>query len=230
MINLRNARTRSARFSSNYAACLDPTPIAFGGAKMPVRIVTIACVLFLAAANLAAQDSVMLRAGQILNCTLEEPNLSSLTARIGEPVLCYLGPLREFGRSAFPRGSYLAGRVSDYRDPGRLAGKGWLKLDFDRLILPQSEIPIAGKLVAARSYRVDGEGRILGKGHATRDALAWSFPIFWPLQIVRLPARGPKPVLRGEVPLTLRLMDDIEIPCVSYPSCLGASAARRPPR
>ncbi len=176
-----------------------------------------------------AQDSLTLRAGQLVTCTLQEPNFSSVTARPGEPVLCYLWPLREFGRSVFPRGSYLAGHLSDYQDPGRIAGKGWLKLDFDRLILPSTEIPIMGKLVWARSWRVDGEGRMLGKGHAGRDALLWSIPLLWPIQIVRLPARGPRPVLRGEVPLTLRLLDDIEIPCTSYPTC-GASANRGLPR
>ena len=71
---------------------------------------------------------------------------------------------------------------------------------------------------------------MIGKGHAGRDALLWSIPLFWPVQIVRLPARGPRPVLRGEVPLTLRLLDDIEIPCTSYPSCGGASTNRGLPR
>ncbi len=27
-----------------------------------------------------------------------------------------------------------------------------------------------------------------------------------------LPARGPYPTLKGEIPITLRLMDDVEIP------------------
>jgi hypothetical protein len=59
---------------------------------------------------------------------------SSKTASPGDPVLCYLRSAREFGRSAFPRASYLAGRFSDAKDPGRLAGTGWMKLEFDRLI------------------------------------------------------------------------------------------------
>lgn len=193
------------------------------------RIYSLVFLLVLPAISLA-QDSLILRAGQLVTCTLQEPNFSSVTARAGEPVLCYLWPLREFGRSVFPRGSYLAGRLSDYQDPGRITGKGWLKLDFDRLILPSAEVPIMGKLVWARSWRVDGEGRMLGKGHAGRDALLWSIPLFWPVQIVRLPTRGPRPVLSGETPLTLRLLDDIEIPCASYPSCGGAYANRGLPR
>ena len=115
------------------------------------RIYSLLFLLVFAATTLLAQDALTLRAGQLVTCTLQEPNFSSVTARPGEPVLCYLWPLREFGRSVFPRGSYLAGHLSDYQDPGRIAGKGWLKLDFDRLILPSAEIPIMGKLVWARS-------------------------------------------------------------------------------
>jgi hypothetical protein len=142
---------------------------------MPVRILAAVTALFLALApavaqDAAAQDYLTLRAGLLVTCTLQEPNFSSVTARPGEPVLCYLWPLRQFGRSVFPRGSYLAGHLSDYEDPGRIAGKGWLKLDFDRLILPSAEIPIMGKLVWTRSWRVDGEGRMLGKGHAGRGS------------------------------------------------------------
>lgn len=65
---------------------------------------------------------------------------------------------------------------------------------------------------------------MLGKGHAGSNAFFWSIPLFWPMQIVRLPARGPRPVLRGEVPLTLRLLDDID-PLHVVPSC-GATLTR----
>jgi hypothetical protein len=60
---------------------------------------------------LAAQ-TLTLRAGLLIQCTLEEPSLSSKTASPANPILCYLHSAREFGRSAFPRGSYLAGRFS----------------------------------------------------------------------------------------------------------------------
>lgn len=71
---------------------------------MPARILAVVTTLILALVPAAAQDSLVLRAGQLVTCTLEEPNFSSVTARPGEPVLCYLWPLREFGRSVFPRG------------------------------------------------------------------------------------------------------------------------------
>jgi hypothetical protein len=124
----------------------------------------------------------------------------------------------------------LAGRFADAKDPGRIAGKGWLKLEFDRLIFPDTDIPISAKIIAIRRYRVDEEGKILGQGHPKRDAFAWMLPILWPIDIVRLPARGPRPTLSGEVPVVLRLMDDVDIPCSSYPTCSGASPMAFGPR
>lgn len=179
--------------------------------------------LFALALALAPQivnaQELHLRAGTLIQCTIEEPSFSSRTAEISEPLICYAHPLREFGRQAFPRGSYLTGHLADFRDPGRLVGRGWLKLEFDRLILPDTEIPIATKVVAVRRYRVDAEGKILGRGHPKRDALGWTLPILWPVKLATLPTRGPRPTLKGEVPITLRLLDDVAIPCTSRSPC-----------
>jgi hypothetical protein len=40
----------------------------------------------------------------------------------------------------------------------------------------------------------------------------WLIPPLWPWKIITLPARGPRPTLKGEEQITLRLMDDIVIP------------------
>jgi hypothetical protein len=37
-------------------------------------------------------------------------------------------------------------------------------------------------------------------------------PPLWPWKVLTLPARGPRPALKGEEPLQLRLMDDIVVP------------------
>jgi hypothetical protein len=66
---------------------------------------------------------------------LREPNFSSHSAQIGDPILCHAGALAAFGLSVFPGGAYLAGHFQEYRDPGRLFGKGWIELAFDRLVL-----------------------------------------------------------------------------------------------
>jgi hypothetical protein len=45
-----------------------------------------------------------------------------------------------------------------------------------------------------------------------RDAVLWSIPILWPLDLAMLPMRGPRPTLKEESRLTLKIMDDLAIP------------------
>lgn len=126
-----------------------------------------------------AQD-IVVPAGTLLHCTLEEPNFSSSTASIGDPVICHLSSVREFGQVVFPRGSYVGGHLAT-------AKKDYLKLEFDRIGFESSEIPVPNKVIAARGFHVDREGRIVGHHYS-------------------------RPVLKGEEQITLRLMDDIKVP------------------
>jgi hypothetical protein len=154
----------------------------------------------------------LIPAGTLLQCTVSEPNFSSKTAQVGDPILCHLGPLRTFGHSVFPRGAELGGHLEDAKSPGHFVGKGWLQLVFDRVILPGAEIlPLEAKIIADPHKKVDAEGRIRGNGHPVRDAVEWAIPVLWPIKVLTLPARGPFPALKGETRLSLRLMEDIEI-------------------
>src|SRR5579864_272052 len=162
-------------------------------------------------ANAQAQD-ILVPAGTLLRCTLDEPNFSSATADIGDPVICHLAALREFGKAVFPRGSYLGGHLEADKEPGHFVGKGYLKIEFDRIGFPDSDIPVPAKMIAAKGYKVDKKGDIVGKGHPTRDAVEWLIPPLWPWKILTLPARGPRPTLKGEEQITVRLMDDIDVP------------------
>src|ERR1700704_3817126 len=189
-------------------------------------------VLFLGVqASTKAQD-ILVPAGTLLRCTLDEPNFSSATADIGDPVICHLSSLREFGQNVFPRGSYLGRHLDADKEPGHFVGKGYLKLEFDRIGFPSSDVPVPCKVIAAKGYKVDRHGDIVGRGHKTRDIVEWLIPPLWPWKILMLPARGPRPTLKGEEQITVRLMDDMQIPR------LGASAQSyerpasydRPPR
>src|SRR5882762_253752 len=162
-------------------------------------------------ANVQAQD-ILVPAGTLLRCTLDEPNFSSATADIGDPVICHLSSLREFGQNVFPRGSYLGGHLEADKEPGHFVGKGYLKLEFDRIGFPSSDIPVPSKVIAAKGYKVDRHGDIVGRGHKTRDIVEWLIPPLWPWKILMLPARGPRPTLKGESQITVRLMDDIQVP------------------
>ena len=61
-------------------------------------------------------------------------------------------------------------------------------------------------------------------------------PPLWPWKVLMLPARGPRPALKGEEPMQLRLMDDIVVPrnlsaSIAVPRNLSGSAFHpdRPP-
>ncbi len=174
-------------------------------------ILILSIFFLLVVSSAAAKDFIP--AGTILHCTMDEPNFSPKTAMVGDPVLCHLGPLGSFGHSIFPRGAQLGGHLQDYKSPGRFVGKGWMAIEFDRLILPNAEVlPLAAKVISAPHLKTDAQGDIHGKGHPKRDAALWMVPLFWPVKVFTLPARGPYPALKGESRLSLRLMEDVEVP------------------
>jgi hypothetical protein len=158
-----------------------------------------------------AQETVV-PAGTLLRCTMSEPNFSSATAQVGDPVLCHLAAVQVFGHNVFPRGAYMGGHLEAEKEPGHFIGKGYLKIVFDRIALPNTELPLDTKIVAARGYHMDKQGDIKGNGHAKRDVIEWLFPPLWPWKVIMLPARGPRPTLKGEQVLTLRLMEDVSVP------------------
>lgn len=169
-------------------------------------------VFFLAVQTSTKAQDILVPAGTLLRCTLDEPNFSSATADIGDPVICHLSALRQFGKAVFPRGSYLGGHLEADKEPGHFVGKGYLKIEFDRIGFPDSDIPVPSKIIAAKGYKVDKKGDIVGKGHATRDTVEWLIPPLWPWKVLTLPAKGPRPTLKGEEQITVRLMDDIDVP------------------
>ena len=182
---------------------------------MSLRTILLLLLLpLLSVGNMQALESTdFLPAGMLLQCVVDEPNFSLKTAEIGDPILCHLGTTTAFGRQAFPSGSYLTGHLEDAKAPGHFFGKGSLTVQFDRLVLPgQAALPLAAKVISVPKYKVERNGAIDGKGHAKRDAVEWAIPILWPVKVLTLPARGPYPALKGEVRITLRLMQDTVLP------------------
>lgn len=171
----------------------------------------LALLIFLFRGGIRAQE-VVVPAGTLLHCTLDEPSFSSATAAVGDPVLCHLRSLQQFGRTIFPRGSYLQGHLEAAKEPGHFFGKGFLQIQFDRIGLPSTDMPIPSKVIQAHGFKVDRQGDIVGHGHAKRDVVEWMIPPLWPWKVVSLPARGPRPTLKGEQQLTLRLMEDVDLP------------------
>ena len=152
---------------------------------------------------------IVVPAGTLMTCTLDEPKFSSATVSVGDPFLCHPRALQEFGQTVFPRGTYFVGHLEADKDPGHFVGKGYLKLAFDRIGLPDNDIPLNAKVISVAGFNVDRDGKIIGHGHATRDTVEWLLPPLWPWKVLSLPARGPRPTLKGEVRVTLRVMDDM---------------------
>jgi len=179
---------------------------------LPLFVVLFVVLYILLCPGGAKAQEVVVPAGTLVHCTLDEPNFSSATAQVGDPVLCHLSTLQQFGRTLFPRGSYLQGHLEAAKEPGHFVGKGYLQIQFDRIGLPTTDIPIPSKVIQAHGYKVDRQGDIVGHGHAKRDAVEWMIPPLWPWKVLSLPARGPRPALKGEEALTLRVMEDVVLP------------------
>ncbi|WP_204101339.1 hypothetical protein [Occallatibacter savannae] len=187
------------------------------------------CALLLSPAFAAYAARQILPAGALINCTVSETRLSSGTAAVGDPVLCQASIMTRNSSARLPFNTYLEGRFEDYKDPGHFVGKGWMELKFDRMVIePRTVLPLSARVVDAPGFKVDREGRILGKGHATRDIVLWSLPILWPIDLLMLPGRGPKPTLKAETRLTLKVMDDTEVPIVDDPDRDPSGLYRRP--
>ena len=169
-------------------------------------------LLLLAAPVAGNAAEQLIPAGSLIQCTVSGPKLSSKNIDVGDPILCEISHFQLYGRSVFPYGSYLVGQFQSYKDPGHFVGKGWMQLEFDRVAMPPDrEIPIQAKVVYVPGYSVDKRGKIDGKGHPVRDAVAWSIPVLWPIDLLNLPRRGPRPVLKPETRLTLKVMEDVRV-------------------
>ncbi len=160
--------------------------------------------------QLFADSQRLIPAGSLVSCTTGDARISSKTTAPGDPVLCKVEHRR--GDFMLPYGSYLGGEFSEYKDPGHFVGKGWMLLSFDRLYVGDTVVPIDAKVVDVPGYKIDAQGRIIGKGHAVRDTITWMIPVLWPIDLINLPRRGPRPTLKAETALTLRVMEDIQVP------------------
>jgi len=179
---------------------------------MKNSVLSLCSLVLVGAPVLAHADDALFPAGSIISCTVAEGKISSKTTAVGDPVLCTLNPVEKYGRSQFPYGSYLEGRFEAYQDPGHFVGKGWMELKFDRMYIGNRVMPMSAKVISVPGYKVASDGRILGNGHAVRDTVEWLIPVLWPIDLINLPRRGPRPVIKPETRLTLELMDDLGLP------------------
>jgi len=179
------------------------------------RISLIVLSALLAPPLFADAGPQLIPAGSLVSCATGDAKINSKTTAVGDPVLCKVEHRR--GDFMLPYGSYLGGEFAEYKDPGHFVGKGWMELSFDRLYVGNRVFPLDAKVVDVPGYKIDAQGRVLGKGHPVRDTITWMIPVLWPIDLINLPRRGPRPTLKAETPLTLRIMEDIQVPQVPEP-------------
>ena len=137
----------------------------------------------------------LIPAGSLVSCTTGDGRISSKTTAVGDPVLCKVEHRR--GDFMLPYGSYLGGEFAEYKDPGHFVGKGWMELDFDRLYVGDTVVPINAKVVDVPGYKIDAQGRILGKGHAVARHVLWMIPVLWPIDLINPAPARPKADAEG---------------------------------
>jgi hypothetical protein len=190
---------------------------------------TLLSIGVVAAIPVASYADTFVPAGTLIQCTISEPNLSSKTAEPGDPILCYASS--GVKGTILPYGTWLSGRFEDYKDPGHFVGKGWMLLTFDRMLVGSETImPMSSKVVHVAGVNVDNHGRIIGHGHAVRDTVEWMIPVLWPVKVITLPARGPRPRLKAETRITVKVMDDLLIPDASTRLAVNSRSEAPPPQ
>jgi len=162
---------------------------------------------------------------------MSEPNFSSATASVGDPVLCHLKSFSGVRTHRFPAGSMLAGHLEEERIRAIL-WQGYLKITFDRVIVPTGDIPLPAKVIQAKGTRWTSRETSRAKGTPSATVVEWMIPPLWPWKVVS--AAGPRAAanLKGEEPMQLRLMDDIVVPrnmsaSLAVPRNLSGSSRRR---
>jgi hypothetical protein len=112
-------------------------------------------------------------AGTRLGVTLEN-GISTNSAKPGDSVYFRTSfPVTMNNKVVIPVGSYLRGEVTDSKRPGRVKGKGELRIRLNTLILPNGytvDLNAEPHSTDAGGTKTDSEGKITGPGGKGKDA------------------------------------------------------------
>src|SRR5215470_16592309 len=118
------------------------------------------------------QPSVVVPAGTIIPVQLTN-SVSTKTARDGDGVYGKTSfPITINNKIVIPEGSFVRGKVTEIRRPGRVKGKGELTLNFQTLVLPSGiTVPIYTSLGGAGGAgERKGEATVQGDSSKGEDA------------------------------------------------------------
>ena len=118
-------------------------------------------------------QTITVPSGTRLGVTLEN-GISTNSAKPGDSVYFRTSfPVTMNNRVVIPVGSYLRGEVTDSKRPGRVKGKGELRIRLNTLILPNGytvDLKAEPHSTDAGGTKTDSEGKITGPGGKGKDA------------------------------------------------------------
>jgi len=118
-------------------------------------------------------QTITVPSGTRLGVTLEN-GISTNSAKPGDSVYFRTSfPVTMNNKVVIPVGSYLRGEVTDSKRPGRVKGKGELRIRLNTLILPNGytvDLNAEPHSTDAGGTKTDSEGKITGPGGKGKDA------------------------------------------------------------
>jgi hypothetical protein len=149
-----------------------------GGETMKRRthpvVAILAAVCLLPALALGADEKYTLASGTTIETTLTTL-LTSKTSEEGDPFSAQIvEPVFSGGEQVIPAGATLEGHVAFVKPPGRVKGKGQMRLVADKIITQDGvEFPLSAGLQNARGADgakvVGEEGTVQGPGKSVKD-------------------------------------------------------------
>ena len=118
-------------------------------------------------------QTITVPSGTRLGVTLEN-GISTNSAKAGDSVYFRTSfPVTINNKVVIPVGSYLRGEVTESKRPGRVKGKGQLRIRLNTLILPNGytvDLNAEPHSTDAGGTKTDSEGKITGPGGKGKDA------------------------------------------------------------
>jgi hypothetical protein len=139
-----------------------------------ILAVVLAAALAIPSIAFGADEDVVIPAGTTLETTLTTL-LSAKTSQEGDPFSAEtVEPVFYKGQEVVPAGSILEGHVAYVKEPGRVKGKGEMRLVADRITTKDGiEFPLAASLQNAKGAQgtkmIGDEGTVQGPGKSIKD-------------------------------------------------------------
>jgi hypothetical protein len=143
--------------------------------RIQLLVPALVAALVLPMLAFCADSTYTIKAGTTIETTLTTL-LTSKTSEEGDPFSAEIvEPVFSGGEQVIPAGSTLEGHVAFVKEPGRVKGKGQLRLVADRITTQDGiEFPLSAGLEGAKGAdgaKVTGEeGTVQGPGKSVKDA------------------------------------------------------------